>query len=759
MTDNEINQVSVHQIKFSNLLPDTSYFYRVFSVAENGAEVVSSEFSFITSAAPDTIAPKILAGPDPTNVETGSATIEWTTDELSTSIIEFGERVQAGLIQYTGIIWVEADAAGVTDHKVILTGLTPGTEYDYRVTSVDFSPLLNEVISRNKRFTTSMFNDTIAPVLISGPIVEKTDKTAIFEWGTDEASDSFVFIKRKDKDKNFRKIGDDRKVTNHVVTVTNLIKGENYEFELASRDLAGNLMTWPTVLNTNDMNKVLALRKTSQVPGGFGVFFTNQFPDTRVLIIIEGPSVVQKTSETITIQWKTDERSDSFVDFGLDESFGQIKGEVFDVTDHRVTLTNLQSATVYNFKVSSTDPSNNGPSTSGTSAVSTESEADESPPVITIGPVISSITNDQATVLWETDEPADSRLEFGFTSDYERVLLSTEDKTFHFVTLTNLLPDTLYHLRVLSTDISDNGLTASADTTFRTAATADVIPPLIDSIRVAAITDKSATIIFITDELGDTFIEFWFSTDSLSYNIGSANDVIEHELTLTNLMPDTTYHFGVGSIDKSGNENAVSTLKRGLRKMSAPASPQGIIGVAGSEQALINWSPNNEDDLAGYNLYKRENSDPFQLIETLLTDTFYYDDIVSNNSVFWYKVTAADQVVPFNESEDSENISVNPLSQFSVSVPDAVSPSENQSIRNDEIIIKVDNISLPLTRTGPVTYDFVIAEEEDFFNQVISDIKVPAGDTETTWIPGVTLNHNQTYFWKVRAFDGFFYGD
>ncbi len=147
------------------------------------------------------------------------------------------------------------------------------------------------------------------------------------------------------------------------------------------------------------------------------------------------------------------------------------------------------------------------------------------------------------------------------------------------------------------------------------------------------------------------------------------------------------------------------------------------------------------------------------MIETLLADTFYYDDIVSNNSVFWYKVTAADQVVPFNESEDSENISVNPLSQFSVSVPDAVSPSENQSIRNDKIIIKVDNISLPLTRTGPVTYDFVIAEEEDFFNQVISDIKVPAGDTETTWIPGVTLNHNQTYFWKVRAFDGFFYGD
>ncbi len=126
--------------------------------------------------------------------------------------------------------------------------------------------------------------------------------------------------------------------------------------------------------------------------------------------------------------------------------------------------------------------------------------------------------------------------------------------------MTNLLPDTLYHLRVLSTDISDNcpRAIASADTTFRTVSSPDFIPPLIDSIRVAAILDKSATIVFITDELGDSLIEFGFTCDSLSNNIGSAEDASEHKLTLTNLMPDTTYHFGIGSIDKSGNENAVS---------------------------------------------------------------------------------------------------------------------------------------------------------------------------------------------------------
>ncbi len=214
-------------------------------------------------------------------------------------------------------------------------------------------------------------------------------------------------------------------MTKHVVTVTNLIEGVNYEFELASRDLAGNLMTWPTQANTNNIN-------------------------------IEGPTVIQKTSETISIQWKTDEHSDSFIGYGFDESYGSLKGEISDLLNHRITLTNLDPGTVYNFRVMSTDPSNNGPSLSGNAAFKTDTEADKSPPEITIGSVITAITN-QEKILWGTDEPADTRLEFCFTSDYEKVLLSTEDDTLHFVTMTNLLPDTLYRLRVLSTDISDNG--------------------------------------------------------------------------------------------------------------------------------------------------------------------------------------------------------------------------------------------------------------------------------------------------------------
>ena len=51
---------------------------------------MSQEFSFITPVLPDILAPQIIAGPGSTNIESRTATIEWSTDELSTSRIESG---------------------------------------------------------------------------------------------------------------------------------------------------------------------------------------------------------------------------------------------------------------------------------------------------------------------------------------------------------------------------------------------------------------------------------------------------------------------------------------------------------------------------------------------------------------------------------------------------------------------------------------------------------------------------------------------
>ena len=60
----------------------------------------------------------------------GTATISWTTDEPSTSRVEYGT-APASLSQSA------SEEALVTSHSVELTGLEPGTTYHYRVTSAD----------------------------------------------------------------------------------------------------------------------------------------------------------------------------------------------------------------------------------------------------------------------------------------------------------------------------------------------------------------------------------------------------------------------------------------------------------------------------------------------------------------------------------------------------------------------------------------------------------------------------------------------
>jgi len=69
----------------------------------------------------------------------------------------------------------------------------------------------------------------------------------------------------------------------------------------------------------------------------------------------------------------------------------------------------------------------------------------------------------------------------------------------------------------------------------------------------------------------------------------------------------------------------------------------------------------------------------------------------------------------------------------------------------------VENSYIPPELGRELTYEFVIAEEQDFFNQVAFGEDIAEGNPNTNWISGLELTHDQTYYWKARAFDGYFY--
>ncbi|RKY89982.1 hypothetical protein DRQ09_00155, partial [candidate division KSB1 bacterium] len=748
--------VKEHKITLTGLKAGTEYHYMIESKSENLKVVSAGDFIFITKVVPDTIPPKIISGPVPTSVEHNKATIEWETDELSNSFIEYDTTDALTQHQYSDL-----DASGVMKHKIILTNLVPNKEYKYRVSSSDLSPNLNKVISVVRTFKTLAAPDTIPPRLVRGPETSSTDRSATFEWETDELSDTYVYYNEKGSTEKPKRVGDEKKVLVHIITVTNLKKGVEYEFTLTSTDYAGNIFSWPNTGETKSIEKILAIRKTMQPPGGDGTFFTSQTVDTQKPIIIEGPKVLSKTTSTVTVYWKTDERSDSFVKYGKTTSYEGIKGEAADVFEHKITLTNLQPNTLYNFKVASTDVNDNGPTESANSVVTTESEADVTPPRITAGPVVESITDNQATIVWETDEPSDSRVEFGTDVNYGITKAKTENVTVHRITITNLSPNTEYHFKVFSTDIDNNGPSSSDDMKFKTEEAPDRTPPTISNIKVTATTDQTATIEWDTDELSDSFINYGF-TSNYGYKVGSSQDVLHHKITITNLTPDTLYHFRVGSIDKSDNEAPIQAdmtfRTAAARDTIPPAVPAGLEAIAGSEKVLLRWNKNTEGDLAGYDIYRKTGSDTsFSVIATLVADTFYLDVGLQNYVTYEYQIKAVDNVTPPNRSEATSPIQITPKMQNIPTAPEIYYPINGVRVSAKDPVLQIINSTKPPEREK-LTYSFIVSEDSMFYQVVVFKEGIEEEQFGTTsWHIGQVLKHNKVYYWKSRAFDGIFY--
>src|SRR2546430_708851 len=167
---------TAHSVALTGLTESTTYHYRVKSRDAAGNLATSADATFTTSD----ITPPNITGVTVTTVTGTGTTIQWTTNELSDSQVEYGLTASYGST-------TTLDATLRTAHSVVLTGLTDSTTYHYRVKSKDAAG--NPAASPDSTFTTA---DVTAPV-ISGVIVATVGGTsATIQWTTNEASDSQV---------------------------------------------------------------------------------------------------------------------------------------------------------------------------------------------------------------------------------------------------------------------------------------------------------------------------------------------------------------------------------------------------------------------------------------------------------------------------------------------------------------------------------------------------------------------------------------
>lgn len=157
---------------------------------------------------------------------------------------------------------------------------------------------------------------------------------------------------------------------------------------------------------------------------------------------------------------------------------------------------------------------------------------DTTPPVIS-NVQATAITASGATITWTTDEPSESVVEYGLTTNYGSSTSNATDVTSHSIPLTGLTQNTLYHYRVKSTDAAGNA-TTSMDQSFQTGGSVNYIPTA-TTILVGSLNSGSFSNLSTNNESyfqvnsttsGAPKVTDWYATVTISEAPGSVSKLV-----------------------------------------------------------------------------------------------------------------------------------------------------------------------------------------------------------------------------------------
>lgn len=158
--------------------------------------------------------------------------------------------------------------------------------------------------------------------------------------------------------------------------------------------------------------------------------------------------------------------------------------------------------------------------------------------------------------------------------------------------------------------------------------------------------------------------------DAAQYRVimnGSYTDTVStgNSVKVTGLTNFATYTFSVVAVNSSNNlsvpSNVVSVQpQQPVVDIDPPQQPQGLTATAGVAEVLLSWLPNPEPDIAGYRVYKNNESAPAATV----TASTYTTQVtaLTGNIAYRFQVTAVD--TSGNESVKSASVSAVPSHQI-----------------------------------------------------------------------------------------------
>ena len=496
--------VTNHSVTLTGLTPGTNYSYTVGSANAFGNSAFSGTLFFATlSQAP------VISAVTATSITSSGATITWTTDQSSSSQVQYGTTASHGSAS-------SLNPSLVTSHSVTLTGLTSGTAYNYSAFSANSAG--NSATSPNFTFTTSSQAPVISGVIASGI----TANMATITWTTDQASSSQVQYGTSSAYGSSSSLNSSM-VTVHSVTLTGLTPGTAYSYAAVSVNASAK----------------------SSTSANFGFSTLTQAP------VISSVNVSGVTANSATITWTTDQSSSSQVQYGTTTAYGasaSLNSSL--VSMHSVTLTGLNAGTMYDYAAVSANSNGN----SATSANFTFTTVN-APTVVAPGPQLGyvaywGITGSSIIISWSTNTPATTAVAYGVTPSLGQLSpVQTQLSSSHGVVLNGLTSGTTYYFVAQSADANGN-LGYSTQFSFTTV---DVTPPTISGVTATPGSNHQATISWTTSSPSTSWVTFGPTTDYGHWS-SAVNNTQTPQVTL-GYVPSGLIHYQLHSVGRSGTEN------------------------------------------------------------------------------------------------------------------------------------------------------------------------------------------------------------
>ena len=406
----------------ANLVQQTYYYCVTACTSTDDCSAVSDT----VSKYPDgrwLVPPDLTASPSAT-VKTKSAIITWSTSRTCNSFVKYGTS--------SGDYGEEVGSSEqVTSHEVELTGLNPGTTYYYKVLWTDEDGNTGE--SDEYTFTTNP-----APFVSSVKVSDVGLYSAYVTFTIAHATKAKIQYGRTTSYGGIEEIATSRNKGTYTVKLDNLTDGTTYHFRIIGEDEEGNEFVGDDyTFETLPVPKILKVR-LQQVVG---------LPTATVRLLWQSNTEIS----SIVTYYPADnpERARDKIDLRLTKN-------------HEMIIQNLADETEYVFIIKGRDVAGNE---AQFAPQRLETATDIRPPEIEDLSVEATITGAgeearaQIIVSWNTDEPATTQVEYGegTGSTYNNKTQEDGNLTMnHVVTITDLIPSKVYHLRVLSKDKAGN---------------------------------------------------------------------------------------------------------------------------------------------------------------------------------------------------------------------------------------------------------------------------------------------------------------